>query len=168
MKLIWKVDKWHFKPLRSEPFSPISKKSCHSLVGLSYGANSTCVEKPWPWRVEWWVKLYFWTLWGRYGHFWSRRSHQNLRSQQFDLRSKNSIWPNFQKKVLTDSRVCRTILIRRALESPDPGASNGGSNFNFQHFGADMGTFEVAGVPRISDLSNSSWDLRFWCTLAPF
>ena len=50
------------------------------------------------------------------------------------------------------------ILIRRALENPDPGASNGGSNFIFRHFGADMAAFEVAGCPRISDLSRSNSD----------
>ena len=41
------------------------------------------------------------------------------------------------------------ILIRSALESPDPGASNGGSNFIFGHFGADLVTFEVAGSPKL-------------------
>ena len=44
-----------------------SKKSCHSLARLSYDVNSTCAGKLRPWRVEWWVKLYFWTLWGRSG-----------------------------------------------------------------------------------------------------
>ena len=47
------------------------------------------------------------------------------------------------------------ILIRNALESPDPGASNGGSNFILRHFGADLGTFEVAGIIGISDLGRS-------------
>ena len=55
----------------------------------------------------------------------------------------------FQKKVAIASCVCRTILIRRALESPDPGASNGGSNFIFGPFGADLVTFEVAGSPKL-------------------
>ena len=50
------------------------------------------------------------------------------------------------------SSVCRVILIRRALESSDPGASDGGSNFIFRHFGADMAAFEVAGNPRILNL----------------
>ena len=35
--------------------------------------------------------------------------------------------------------MCRTILIRSALESPDPGASNGGSNFLFRRVGAELG-----------------------------
>ena len=61
----------------------------------------------------------------------------------------------FQKKVVIASRVCRTILIRRALESRDPGASDGVSNFIVGHFGADRGTFKVAGGPRISDLGQS-------------
>ena len=56
----------------------------------------------------------------------------------------------FQKIAVIRSSVCRTILIRNALESPDSGASNGGSNFILRHFGADMGAFKVAGWPRIS------------------
>ena len=35
---------------------------------------------------------------------------------------------NFQKKRLTDFQKCRIALISDALESSDPGASNGGSN----------------------------------------
>ena len=38
---------------------------------------------------------------------------------------------DFHKTVVIRSSVCRTILVRCALESPDPGASNGGSNFIF-------------------------------------
>ena len=40
------------------------------------------------------------------------------------------------------------ILIISALVSPGPGASNGGSNFIFRHFEADMTGHEVAGVPQ--------------------
>ena len=50
----------------------------------------------------------------------------------------------FQNIVVIRSSVRRTILIRRALESSDPGASDGGSNFIFGHFEADLGTFKVA------------------------
>ena len=63
----------------------------------------------------------------------------------------------FQKKVAIASCVCRTMLIRRALESPDPGASNGGSNFVFGPFGADLVHYKVAGSPRIPDSGNSNW-----------
>ena len=69
-----------------------------------------------------------------------------------DINLIRSQFPIFTKKIVIRSSVCRTILIRRALESPDPGASNGGSNFIFRHFGADMASFEVAGWPRISNL----------------
>ena len=62
---------------------------------------------------------------------------------------------DFHKTVVIRSSVCRTILIRRALENPDPGASNGGSNFIFRRFGADLVTFKVAGVTRISDLGRA-------------
>ena len=53
-------------------------------------------------------------------------------------------YSDFHKTVVIRSSVFRTILIRRALASPDPGASNGGSNFIFRHFGTDMAAFEVA------------------------
>ena len=60
---------------------------------------------------------------------------------------------DFHKIVVIRSSVCRTILIRRALESSDPGASNGVSNFIFRRFGADMAAFEVDGWPRVSNLA---------------
>ena len=50
------------------------------------------------------------------------------------------------------------ILIRSALESPDPGAYNSGSNFIFRHFGADIAALEVGEGTRISDLSRSNSD----------
>ena len=131
----------------------------------SYGANSKCAGKPWPWRIQWWVKLHFPTLWGRHGGFWCRRVAQNLESQPIDLRWKLKIWCNFHKKASIRPRVCRTALIRSALESFDPGASNGGSNFISRHFGVDMVAFHVAGLPRISNLSKSiGWDSGFWVT----
>ena len=40
------------------------------------------------------------------------------------------------------------ILNRSALESPEPGAYNGGSNLFFRPFGVDLVTFEVAGWPQ--------------------
>ena len=36
------------------------------------------------------------------------------------------------------------MLIRSALKSTDPGASNGGSNFEIRPLGADLASFEVA------------------------
>ena len=54
---------------------------------------------------------------------------------------------DFYKKSFNCSRVCRTILIRNALEDPDPGASDGASDLLIRLFGADLVTFEVGGVP---------------------
>ena len=53
------------------------------------------------------------------------------------------------------SKVCRTGLTRSALEILDPGASNGGPNLQIRNFVADMAAIEVAGWPRISNLSRS-------------
>ena len=50
--------------------------------------------------------------------------------------------------------MCRTALIRSALESPDPGASNGESNFEIRHFGADLVTLEMGGFPQNLDILN--------------
>ena len=55
-----------------------SQNNCYTLVCLSYDINSTCAGKPWPWRIQRCVKLYFPTLWGRHGGFWSRCMAQNL------------------------------------------------------------------------------------------
>ena len=45
----------------------------------------------------------------------------------------------------------RKMLIRSALKSTDPGASNGGANFEIRPLGADLVSFEVA---RLSELEN--------------
>ena len=68
-----------------------------------------------------------------------------LRQLTFQRALKCPFCCNFHKKVVIASRVCRTALIRSALETPDPGASNDGSIFILRHFGADMAAFEVAG-----------------------
>ena len=115
----------------------------------SYGANSKCAGKLWPRRVERWVKIWNPTLWGRNGGFWCGRVAQNLESQPIDLRWKSKILCNFHKKVSVRSRVCCTALIWSTLESSDPGSSNGGSNFIFRRFGANLITFKVFGLPRI-------------------
>ena len=60
-----------------------------------------------------------------------------------------------RKKVIIRSYVCRAALMRSAMESCDPGASNGGSNVKIQYFGADMAAFEVTEWPRIANLGRS-------------
>ena len=71
-----------------------------------------------------------------------------LSGQRFALKS--YLCRGFQKKVSMCSQKCRKALIRSALESPDPGASNDGSNFEIRHFGADLAAFEVAVCTRMS------------------
>ena len=41
------------------------------------------------------------------------------------------------------SQVCRTALIRRAIESSDPRGSNGGSDVEIRALGADLRSFEI-------------------------
>ena len=48
--------------------------------------------------------------------------------------------------------MCRATLIRSALESPDPGAFNDGSNIEIRPLGTDLVTFDVAGVPNNSQV----------------
>ena len=52
---------------------------------------------------------------------------------------------SFHKNCFIRSCVCRTILIRNALEDSELGTSNGVSNLLIRLFGADLVTFEVAG-----------------------
>ncbi len=54
----------------------------------------------------------------------------------------------YNKMCLIRSQRCRTALIRSALESPDPGAFNGGSNFEIKILGADLVPFEVVSWPQ--------------------
>ena len=49
------------------------------------------------------------------------------------------------------SQVCRTTLIRSALESSDLGTFNGGSNVKIRPLGSNLVTFEVAGAPSNSE-----------------
>ena len=51
---------------------------------------------------------------------------------------------DFHKKCSTGFHLCRTTLIRGALESPDPGASNVGLIVEIGSLGADLITFQVA------------------------
>ena len=55
---------------------------------------------------------------------------------------KSAFLLHFHKIRPTRSQMCRTALIRIALESPDPSASNDG----FRPLGIDLVTFEVAGA----------------------
>ena len=50
---------------------------------------------------------------------------------------------HFQKSVDREIYACRIAVIRRALQSYDPVASNGGSNLQIQHSGADIFAPEV-------------------------
>ena len=94
----------------------------------------TCDGKPWPWRVQRWVKLL-----------------KMISCQMFkkSLRQQKSSWRFVRKNAhafipVTEDCFWPAILIRRALESPDPGASSNGSNLQTRHFGADLVTFEVS------------------------
>ena len=106
-------------------------------------------------------------FWGfsKFLNFWTKIRSKDQRTKRVNALTLVQIgmvrvrfwifYSGFHKIVVVRSSVCRTILIRRALEALDPGASNGGSNFIFQHFGADMEAFEVAGWLRISDPGRS-------------
>ncbi len=49
---------------------------------------------------------------------------------------------------ITTSQVCRAAIIRPALESSDPDASNGGPNVVVGLFGADLTAFEKAELTK--------------------
>ena len=63
----------------------IFKKNFHMISEMSRSTYSTCAAKPWSWRIQWCVKLWNPTTWGRSGHFWSRWRHMSLGSQVIDL-----------------------------------------------------------------------------------
>ena len=48
----------------------------------------------------------------------------------------------------TRSQVCRVASNQSALETSDPGASNGGSNVEIRPHGADLVSLEVARLPQ--------------------
>ena len=56
------------------------------------------------------------------------------------------ICSGFHKNIVVGLSICHTILIRRALESSDPGASNNGSNVEIRHFRTDIAAYEPAGA----------------------
>ena len=65
-----------------------------------------------------------------------------------DFAQNSNISSRFQKWGATFSQVCRAALIRPALESSDPDASNGGPNVGVWVFGADLITFEKAELTK--------------------
>ena len=48
-----------------------SQKCCCRAEYLLYDINSTCAEKPWPWRIQQRVKHWNPTLWGQHRVAWS-------------------------------------------------------------------------------------------------
>ena len=50
---------------------------------------------------------------------------------------------DIEKMCLTRSQVCRTVLIRGALERLDIGVFSDWSNFEIRQLGIDLATFEV-------------------------
>ena len=44
--------------------------------------------------------------------------------------------------------MCRKAPNQRGLQRTDPGASNGGRNFEIQPLGADLMSFEAASMPQ--------------------
>ena len=60
--------------------------------------------------------------------------------------SKVHFYDCFQKKYPTRAQVCRTVLIRSALETPDLGTLNDGSNVEVRPLETDVVTFEVGGA----------------------
>ena len=75
---------------------------------------------------------------------WLRGKCSNSPGKSVLLRLVDTFCSHFQKKCFVRSQVCRMVLIRSALESTDPGASNGGSNFEFQPLGVNLVSFEVS------------------------
>ena len=67
----------------------------------------------------------------------------------------------FRKKCFIRSRVCCLILIRSALESPDPGASDSGSSLLIRRVGADLVTFEVVELSHYCGVFYQ-WISRIW------
>ena len=149
----------HSDGLRILNFCSISENYFHTNNRLPHDTNSTCAAKPWPWRVQRWVKLSNPTLLGRYKVIWSRHAAAECWSSAIQFEMKMSIWIKFQKKVVTRIFICRATLIRRALQTFGSGASNSGSNFQIRHFWADMESFEVAMLPQ--NVDSPPFDLRW-------
>ena len=63
------------------------------------------------------------------------------------------IFDYFHKMCLTRFQACRTALIRSALESPEPGAFNDGSNVGIRPRGTDLLSIKVGRLPNNSQLS---------------
>ena len=93
------------------------QNSSNTLKWLSYDINSTYAGKPWPWRIRRWVKLYFPTLWGRHGGFWSRCMAQNLRSQQI-TRFEILGHPATSKPAMSAPK-CRKMKFDPPLDAPE-------------------------------------------------
>ena len=109
------------------------------------------------------LKADLWSLTKRFRNLSWLKTENFLKSSSFrsryqsqkpkTFRNSRSVWhfkfhppfcgPIFGKKIFIRSQVCRTALIRSALESTDPAVSNGASIFEIQPLGADLVSFEV-------------------------
>ena len=69
---------------------------------------------------------------------------QHFETLPTNFSQNSNISSRFQKWVATVSQVCRAAIIRPALETSDPDASNGGPNVGVWLFVADLTTFEKA------------------------
>ena len=99
-----------------------SQYSCYTLESLSYDINSTCIGKPWPWRIQRLVKLYFPTLLGRHGGFWSRCNPQNLESQP--IARFKILGVTATSKPTMSAQKCRKIKFDQPLDAPGSEFSN--------------------------------------------
>ena len=93
-----------------------SQNTCYTLECLPYDINSTCAEKPWPWRIQRWVKLHFPTLCGRYSGFWSRWMAQSLESRPI-MRFKTLDHPATSKAAMSAPK-CRKMKFDPPLDAP--------------------------------------------------
>ena len=85
-----------------------------------------------------------------------------------DFAQNSNISSRFQKWGATASQVCRAAIIRPALESSDPDASNGGSHVGVWLFGADLIAFEKAELTKKMFFVKffADFKLNFWSTTA--
>ena len=75
------------------------------------------------------------------------KNRGNLNHQKKVIAQKQRINAFQSQNWMKSSRICRTALIRSALESPEPGALNGKLDVDFRPPGADLISFEIANSP---------------------
>ena len=153
-KTIVRTPSQHFRTLAWKKFSGCWQLSRCFFLFLYCRKHFECVS-----ILGSWVSIFFFNLTSRRGY---QVQPVRLPPTDFVLHFSS----DFRKSHFIRSQVCRVELKKSAVERPDPGASNGGSNVEIGLLGAVLNRYEM--VEMLQNLKNSRELFPFFLEAQPF